>query len=48
MTICIVSLSNHGVDREVDAMFDVGTETLALPMSEKMKYEQGDDGMSFG
>ena len=48
LTICIVSLSNHGVDREVDAMFDVGTETLALPMSEKMKYEQGDEGDSFG
>ncbi|TFK86937.1 Clavaminate synthase-like protein [Polyporus arcularius HHB13444] len=41
-------LSNHGVDREVNAMFDVGAETLALPMSEKMKYEQGDNGDSFG
>ncbi len=29
-------------------MFDVGAETLALPMSEKMKYEQGDNGDSFG
>lgn len=42
------SLSNHGVDREVNAMFDVGGETLALPLSEKMKYEQGDNGDSFG
>ncbi|KAM5535885.1 hypothetical protein V8D89_010503 [Ganoderma adspersum] len=41
-------LSNHGVDREVNAMFDVGGETLALPLSEKMKYEQGDNGDSFG
>ena len=29
-------------------MFDVGAETLALPLSEKMKYEQGDNGDSFG
>lgn len=29
-------------------MFDVGMETLALPLSEKMKYEQGDTGASFG
>lgn len=42
------SLCNHGVDREVNAMFDVGAETLALPLSEKMKYEQGDNGDSFG
>ena len=42
------SLSNHGVDREVNAVFDVGAETLALPLAEKMKYEQGDNGGSFG
>ena len=42
------SLCNHGVDREVNAMFDVGAETLALPLSEKMKFEQGDSGDSFG
>ena len=48
LTICIVSLSNHGVDREVNAMFDVGAETLALPLAEKMKFEQGDNGDSFG
>ncbi|TBU29791.1 Clavaminate synthase-like protein [Dichomitus squalens] len=41
-------LSNHGVDREVNAMFDVGAETLALPLAEKMKFEQGDTGDSFG
>ncbi|KAI0354635.1 Clavaminate synthase-like protein [Trametes cingulata] len=41
-------LRNHGVEREVDAMFDLGAETLALPLSEKMKYEQGDNGDSFG
>lgn len=42
------SLKNHGVDDEVDAMFDMGRETLALPLEEKMKYEQGDQGFSFG
>jgi hypothetical protein len=29
-------------------MFEMGTETMKLPLHEKMKYEQGDDGMSFG
>jgi len=40
-------LKNHGVDG-VDEMFDMGGETMDLPLDEKMKYEQGDDGMSFG
>lgn len=26
----------------------MGAETMALPFDEKMKFEQGDDGMSFG
>ena len=42
------SLINHGVDHEVNAVFNVGTETLALPLSQKMKFEQGDNGDSFG
>ena len=29
-------------------MFDVCAETLDLPLEEKMKYEQGDNGDSFG
>ena len=29
-------------------MFDMGAETMALPLEEKMKFEQGDDGMSHG
>ena len=29
-------------------MFDMGAETLDLPLEEKMKYEQGDSGYSFG
>ena len=29
-------------------MFDMGAETMDLPLEEKMKYEQGDEGLSFG
>jgi len=29
-------------------MFEMGAETMALPMEEKMRFEQGDDGQSFG
>lgn len=29
-------------------MFDMGEETLKLPIGEKMKFEQGDGGRSFG
>ena len=42
------SLKNHGVDEEVDGMFDMGAETMDLPLDEKLKYEQGDLGHSFG
>lgn len=41
-------LKNHGLDNEVASMFDVCAETLDLPLEEKMKYEIGDDGNSFG
>ncbi|KAI0751909.1 Clavaminate synthase-like protein [Daedaleopsis nitida] len=41
-------LKNHGADDAVNAMFDMGAETLALPLEEKMKYEQGDSGFSYG
>ncbi|KAI0337222.1 Clavaminate synthase-like protein [Trametopsis cervina] len=41
-------LKNHGVVEEIDAMFDMGAETLKLPLEEKMKFEQGDSGNSFG
>ena len=41
-------MKSHGADAEVDAMFDMGEETMKLPLEEKMKYEQGDGGMSFG
>jgi isopenicillin N synthase-like dioxygenase len=42
------SLKNHGVDAEVDHMFSMGAETMSLPLSEKMTFEQGDKGISFG
>lgn len=42
------SLKNHGADDAVDKMFMLGEETMALPLEERMKFEQGDDGMSFG
>jgi len=29
-------------------MFEMGAETLRLPLEEKMKFEQGDEGRSFG
>ncbi|KAL5526725.1 hypothetical protein ACEPAF_8450 [Sanghuangporus sanghuang] len=41
-------LKNHGADKEVEGMFDMGAETMDLPLEEKMKFEQGDDGKSFG
>ncbi|PPQ92475.1 hypothetical protein CVT25_010420 [Psilocybe cyanescens] len=41
-------LKNHGADELVDGMFSLGAEVMALPMEEKLRFEQGDDGMSFG
>ncbi|EKM57163.1 uncharacterized protein PHACADRAFT_254744 [Phanerochaete carnosa HHB-10118-sp] len=41
-------LKNHDADAEVDAMFVMGEETMKLPLDEKMKYELGDGGNSFG
>lgn len=43
-----VSLKNHGADAEVREMFNMGAEVMELPLNEKMKFEQGDGGMSFG
>ncbi len=42
------SLRNHGVEEEASRMFEMGEETMRLPLEEKMKYEQGDNGESFG
>lgn len=41
-------LKNHGVDDEVNEMFEMGKESMRLSLEEKMKYEQGDEGSSFG
>ncbi|KAI0686222.1 Clavaminate synthase-like protein [Earliella scabrosa] len=41
-------LKNHGVNEDVAGMFDMGAETMRLPFDEKMRFEQGDDGWSFG
>ncbi|EPS98874.1 hypothetical protein FOMPIDRAFT_1024447 [Fomitopsis schrenkii] len=41
-------MKNHGADELVNEMFDMGEETMSLPFEEKIKFEQGDDGMSFG
>ncbi|PCH41768.1 Clavaminate synthase-like protein [Wolfiporia cocos MD-104 SS10] len=41
-------LKNHGADEEVAEMFEMGDDTMKLPYEEKIKYEQGDEGMSFG
>ena len=48
MLIHLCSLKNHGVDDEVDQMFAMAAETMALPLSEKMEFDQGDSGISFG
>lgn len=29
-------------------MFDMGAETMALSLEEKLRFEQGDEGRSFG
>ncbi|KAJ7213289.1 hypothetical protein C8J57DRAFT_1453960 [Mycena rebaudengoi] len=41
-------LKNHGADDLVEAMFNMGAETMKLPMEEKLQFEQGDAGNSFG
>ncbi|KAG2140990.1 hypothetical protein DEU56DRAFT_734600 [Suillus clintonianus] len=47
-TIGFWYLKNHGADQDVSDMFDMGAETMALPLEERMKFEQGDKGQSFG
>jgi len=48
MELLTLSLKNHGADAEVDAMFEMGSKTMALPIEEKLLFEQGDEGVSFG
>ncbi|KAF8589991.1 Clavaminate synthase-like protein [Ramaria rubella] len=39
-------LKNHGIDTQ--PMWEMGEVTMAMPIEEKMKYEQGNSGSSFG
>ncbi|KAF6749564.1 Clavaminate synthase-like protein [Ephemerocybe angulata] len=41
-------MKNHGIEELTEPMFEMGRETLALPMEEKMKFWQGNSGDSFG
>ncbi|KAF7331563.1 1-aminocyclopropane-1-carboxylate oxidase [Mycena kentingensis (nom. inval.)] len=41
-------LNNHGADELAEGMFEMARETMQLPMEEKLKFEQGDEGNSFG
>ena len=41
-------MKNHGVEQEVEDMFDMGAEVMDLPLEEKMKFEEGDGEMAFG
>ncbi|KZS96785.1 Clavaminate synthase-like protein [Sistotremastrum niveocremeum HHB9708] len=41
-------LKHHGAEELVDRMFDLGDDIMNLPLDEKMEYEQGDTGRSFG
>ncbi len=47
-SVSIASLKNHGVDAEAQALLEVGRKALSLPLEEKLKYELGDEGGSFG
>ncbi|KAI0763141.1 Clavaminate synthase-like protein [Irpex lacteus] len=37
-------LKNHGTSDEAERMFEIGASTMEIPLEEKMKYEQGDNG----
>ena len=41
-------MKNHGVEQEVEDMFDMGAEVMDLPLEEKMEFEEGDGEMAFG
>lgn len=41
-------LKNHGAEDDAEQMFQMGKETMNLPLGEKLKFEQGDAGLSFG
>ncbi|KAL5485864.1 hypothetical protein ACEPAI_6906 [Sanghuangporus weigelae] len=41
-------LKNHGVDEEVDSVFETAAEMMALPLEEKMKFIRGDGIKAYG
>ncbi|KAJ7499645.1 hypothetical protein FB451DRAFT_1162106 [Mycena latifolia] len=41
-------LKNHGADELVEGMFQMAADTMLLSMDEKLAFEQGDAGNSFG
>ncbi|KAI5118665.1 hypothetical protein M0805_001038 [Coniferiporia weirii] len=41
-------LKNHGADHEVEQMFEMGEEVMALPLDEKLKFQQGEGPGTFG
>jgi hypothetical protein len=41
-------LKNHGAEQDFVAMWGMAEDLFKLPEEEKMKYEQGDEGLSFG
>ncbi|KIY53185.1 Clavaminate synthase-like protein [Fistulina hepatica ATCC 64428] len=41
-------LKNHGLQEVAEDFFNLGEETFQLPLEEKVKFEQGDNGNSFG
>ena len=41
-------MKNHGAEEEVAKMFEMGEETMELPLEEKMKFEQGNNGVTHG
>lgn len=40
------SLKNHDVD--IKPVWEMGETTMVLPLEEKMKFDQGNTGRSFG
>ncbi|KAF5381136.1 hypothetical protein D9757_009413 [Collybiopsis confluens] len=41
-------LKNHGGEQLFPAMWGMAEDVFALPLEEKMTFEQGDEGLSFG
>lgn len=48
LTYVHCSIKNFDEHDVVDGMFRWGEAVMSLPIPEKMKYEQGDSGETFG